>query len=165
MQHSSNLVLGELTLPFEERNGVDKAERRNFNFRFSYRQIPFSAHFRADDETSKLDVEGDIGPMPFSAESALARIELQTVLDAANAHLGEVFQVHDGRIRIVGAMPVTPPVTAVGLVTAITLFLLKRRPYLETIEVFLLPPGEAKQSGESLRPGWRRTNVKHHRPR
>jgi hypothetical protein len=157
---SSNLILGEIKLPFDEGGGTEKIERRDFNFRFSYRQIPFAAQYRAERDPSKIDIVGDIGPMPFSAESALARIELQTVLDAANAHLGEIFRIIEGRIQIVGEAMVTPPVTAVGLITAITHFLLKRRPYLETIEVFLLPPGDVKASGEaSLRPGWRRVST------
>ncbi len=161
MQHSSNLILGALKLPFDAQCGVDTIERRDFDFRFSYRQIPFAAHFRTRGGISAIEISGDIGPMPFSAESALARAELQAVLDAANAHLGEVFLLREGRIRIVGAVPVVPPITAVGLVTAITHFLLKRRPYLETIEVFLLPPGVALTSGEAaLRPGWRRPGGK-----
>lgn len=163
MQHSSHLILGDIKLPFDDQGGADRIERRDFKFRFSYRLLPFAAHFRTEGETSVIDITGDIGPMPFSAESTLARVELQTVLDAANAHLGEVFRVHDGRIHIVGTVRVAPPVTAVGLVAAITQFLLKRRPYLETIEVFLLPPGEARMSGETaLRPGWRRVSVKRH---
>jgi hypothetical protein len=91
---------------------------------------------------------------------------LQTVLDAANAHLGEVFSVQEGRIKITGVVAIIPPVTAVGLITAITHFFLKRRPYLETIEVFLLPPGEAGNSGEAaLRPGWKKTSANRHASR
>lgn len=166
MQHSSNLILGELTIPFEEKDGVETIGRRDFNFRFSYRRIPFTAHFRTDGDASRIDVSGDVGPMPFSAESPLARIELQTVLDAANAHLGRAFLVQGGRIRLAGAAPVARPVGAVGLITALTLLLLKWRPYLETIEVFLLPPDERRLAGEAaLRPGWRRVGVNRHKRR
>ncbi|PKU23734.1 hypothetical protein [Telmatospirillum siberiense] len=164
MQHSSNLILGELKLPFDEGGDAELIERRDFKFRFAYREIPFFAHFRAD--ASRIEVSGDVGPMPFSAESSLARIELQTVLDAANAHLGETFLIREGRIGLVGGASVSLPVTAVGLITALTLLLIKLRPYLETIEVFLLPPGEARASGETaLRPGWRGIGVKRHAQR
>lgn len=156
MQQSSNLILGGLKLPFDERQGESPIERQDCNFRFLYRRIPFSVHFRTVDMVSMLEIVGDIGLMPYSAESALARIELQTVFDAANAHLGEVFAIHEGRIRMTGTVTVVPPVSAVALITAITHFLIKRRPYLETLEVFLTPSGEAEKPGEAvLRPSWR----------
>jgi hypothetical protein len=160
MQHSSKLILGGLKLPLDERSGVAVIERKDFKFRFSYRQITYSVHFTTLGEVSTLDIVGDIGPMPFSAESALARAELQTVLDAANAHLGEVFRIDDGRIKMIGTVAVAPPVTAAGMITSIAHFLLRRRPYLETIAVFLFPPGERRTSGEvALRPGWRGADV------
>lgn len=166
MQHSPNLILGELKLPFDEGGGAKPIGRREFNVRFSYRKVPFSAHFHSDGDEGRIDVSGDVGPMPFSAESSLARSELQTVLDAANDHFGETFLIHEGRIRLVGTVPVPLPVGAVGLITALTLLLLKWRPYLETIEVFLLPPGEVQASGETaLRPGWRGIGVRRHAQR
>ncbi len=158
-----SLIIGDRRLPldihavaFDEPGGVAGLDRPTFTFRFAYRHIPITARFSDHDDCAAIELQGDVGPMPFSAESWLARAELQTVLDAANAHLGEVFRLVDGRILVVGSVPVADPVTAVGLVTAITHFLVPVKPYLETIAVFLAPPGEAAASGEALRPGWRR---------
>lgn len=159
-----SLIIGDRRLPLDihslavdEQGTMVGAERRNFTFRFSYRQILLSAQFCDGGDAARIDLSGDVGPMPYSAESALARAELQSVLDAANGDLGDVFRVVNNRILLVGRLHVANPVTAVGLVHGIVTFLLPVKPYLETVDVFLAPAGEGATGTErSLRPAWRR---------
>ena len=69
-----------------------------------------------------------------------------------------------GRIRIVGTLDVANPVTAVGLVTTIALFIIRLKPYLETFDVYLRPPGETEETGETpIRRQWRRHPARHRR--
>ncbi len=156
-----NLIIGNCSLPIDIHTlAVDETgmggQRRDFNFRFSYRQLPFVAKYRSEGKAGSIELKGDLGPMPFSAESALARSDLQMVLDAANAHLGPTLLVVGGRIALVGMIAIAEPVTAVGLVTGLARFLLTVKPYLEIIEVFLRPPGETAETGAgALRPAWR----------
>lgn len=125
-------------------------------FSFVYRSIPLSivVHDAAPEAT--LEVVGDVGPMPFSAESALARAGLRAIVDTANERLGEIFRVVDNRIRLVGSLKVAHPVTSVRLVTALAQFLLPAKPYLETTEVFIEPAAGGKDGLATLRPHWRR---------
>lgn len=156
-----NLMLGDYRLPFDigALAGADAVgtARRRFPFGFIIQSIPFAAHFEEEGQTAHIDLTGEIGPMPFTAESAAARANLQAILDAANAQLGRVFRVSDGTIELVGRTSLEVPVTAVGLVSAIVGVLLPVKPYLDCINLILAPPCEERSRGESrLRPAWRR---------
>lgn len=157
------LVIGKLRLPWdfpmsspELQDQLAKAERSGFSFRFTYRHIALAARLRP--EKKELSLQGKLGPMPFSAESAVARAQLQAVLDAANQHLGQTFRVIDGWIWLDGHQPIPGPVSAASLVAAIVMFLLPRKAYLQTIELFLHPPRPAflEQGGSTLRREGRR---------
>jgi hypothetical protein len=151
-----HLILGECRLPFDDSRGVGHLRDKDFRFRFSYRQLPLTVTVRAEADRSRLHLAGDLGALPFSAESAVARAELQMVIESANNHLGGVFQVTEGRISLVGTHYIPNPLTAVGLVSGLAQILIPVRPYLETIEVFLVPP-DARHPGEgALRSEWRR---------
>jgi hypothetical protein len=156
-----DLILGGHQLPLDIQSlaagGTGAAAPRSFGFRFAYRQIPLSVRFEEQSDSAILEITGTVGPMPFSAESAEARTNLLYIIDAANARLSDPFKVVDGQIRVSASMRPERPLTAVGLLRAITVFLVPVKPYLETIEVFLSPPGETHRTGEgALRAGWRR---------
>ncbi|HIJ63142.1 MAG TPA: hypothetical protein HPQ04_10670 [Rhodospirillaceae bacterium] len=151
-----SLILGNERLPLDlhavaadAEGRLAGAKARDIAFRFTYRHIPLSVRIRAGD-SPVVEIQGQIGPMPFSAESASARVTLTAVLAAANEHLGETFRVVGGRIRISGTVAPDNPVTAVGLVTALTAFLLPRKPYLTIIDSVLAqlaagPPRRPRQ--------------------
>ncbi len=156
------LKLGSLTLPFDIHGATDDKSGaaqgpRLVKFRFSHRGIPFLARYDRGAQPCLLDLSAELGPMPFSVESTQARTGLQTIMDAANADVGPVFRVVEGRIHLIAAVALETPVTAVGLITAVTTFLLPLRAYLETVEVFLVPPAElVKNGGSPVRSTWRR---------
>ena len=141
-----NLVVGNQRLPLDLSAIAVDAEgplvatkQRDFSFRFTYRRTVLSIHFCAGDAPC-VEIRGQLGAMPFSAESPGARFALGAILDAANSHLGAGFCVIAGRIWLSGTVPLDGPVTAVDLVSLLSAFLVPRKPYLELIDIYLEPP-------------------------
>ena len=129
-------------------------------FDFGYRQIRFAGRLEQTEGKAHLKLVGDLGPMPFSAESTAARAGLARIIEAANAHLGAgLFRVTQGRILLGDDLTIEIPVSATGLMTPVTGFLLSAEPYLELIALYIRPPLAATKRGESaVRPEWRRRN-------
>lgn len=159
-QHS--LVLGDYKMPIDIHHlGVEDAGREagtrrdNFRFTFVWRMLKFQAAYHEKDG-AEVDLTAEIGPFPFSAESPQARIDLKAILTAANGQLGPVFQLRQNRIVLIRRLPVTLPVTAVELITAITAFLLRLAPYLDCIATVMATPLEVAKGAPRLRPNYRR---------
>ena len=127
-------------------------------FDFSYRHIRFAGRLEQAAAKAHLKLVGDVGPMPFSAESPAARAGLARIIDAANAHLGAcLFRVTQGRVLLGTDLEIAVPVSATGLVTPMARFLLPSLPYLELIAMYIRPPLATARRGESsVRPEWRR---------
>lgn len=167
-KNNFRLLLGERLLPLDlhslavdDSGGIIGAGRQEFNFSFVYQAIPIAIEFREVSEEAHLELHGEIGPMPFSAESHRARNDLQAIMVSANQHLTpilrkEVFRLENGYIHFCGISPIDKPVTAVSLLTAIVRFMVPLKPYLELMSVFLIPPGKATdhKTGQ-LRPQFR----------
>ncbi len=130
-------------------------------FDFGYRDIHFAGRLEQAAGQAHLKLVGDLGPMPFSAESPAARAGLARIIEAANADLGaEAFRVTQGRVLLGSDMAVAVPVSATGLVTPVTLFLLPAEPYLELIAMYIRPPLATAKRGESaVRPEWRKKKL------
>lgn len=126
-------------------------------FRFVYRGIPIAVEIEDADGASDLRMVGDVGPMPFTSESADARVDLHAIIDAANGHLGQRFRVsEDGHILMAMRAPIEPPLNAARLVAALVRALAPVTPYLECIAVFLHPPCARKPGEGALAADWRR---------
>ncbi|MDO8605370.1 MAG: hypothetical protein Q7R40_02430 [Phaeospirillum sp.] len=130
-------------------------------FDFGYRNIRVVGRMEQALGSAHLKLVGDLGPMPFSAESPTARAGLARIIDAANADLGgSLFRVTLGRVLLGSDIDVPVPVTATGLVTSVAGFLLPTLPYLELIAMYIRPPLATSRPGESaVRPEWRRRKV------
>ncbi|SEH30940.1 hypothetical protein [Magnetospirillum fulvum] len=127
-------------------------------FDFHYRDIRFAGRVEVDHGCVTLRVVGDVGPMPYSAESTQARAGLARICAVANESLaGARLRVAQGRILLGTDLRLETPPTATALVSAIVEFLLPARPYLELIAVYLRPPLAPARSGETaLQPEWRK---------
>lgn len=126
-------------------------------FDFVYHAIPIAVMLEEVPPMARLKLVGDVGPMPYTAESAAARVNVQAILDAANHALGPVFRVTaDNRILLGGERALAAPVTAVTLIEAVVQILRSLEGYLECIAVFLRPPatGGRNRLGAVL-PAWR----------
>ncbi|TAN70272.1 MAG: hypothetical protein EPN20_05775 [Magnetospirillum sp.] len=130
-------------------------------FDFGYRDVRFVGRLEQAERHAHLKLVGDLGPMPFSAESPAARAGLARIIEAGNADLGTaLFRVTLGRVLVGCDIDVPVPVTATGLITSVTRFLLPTLPYLELIAMYIRPPLTAAKPGESaVRPEWRRKKV------
>jgi len=166
--HQFNLMLGDRRLPVDihslavDSNGdVVGVGKQTFNFGFAYQSIPFAARYVETGALAHIDLVGQVGLLPFTAESPEARRAVSRILDAANSHLGPVFRLDDGRIELFGAAEVAAPVTAVGLVSALARFVLRVKPYIDCIDLYLEPSAEGM--GRRLRPSYRRTAVRRKR--
>jgi len=127
-------------------------------FDFGYRDIRFVGQVGSAAEAIRLKVVGDVGPMPFSAESLPARAGLGRIVAEAGSVLGGTpFKVNQGRIFAGMETELDAPLTATALVAAVALFLVRLSPYLDLIAVYIRPPLAPARPGEtSLRPEWRR---------
>jgi hypothetical protein len=126
-------------------------------FAFTFAGVRFACRSeKIDDKNAVLRVAGDLGPLPFSAESPAARLAVLTIVEDANAALGTLLKLTHGRIMVGGDRPLSAPITAATMVTAIATFMLPIRPYLELLSEVVRPPMLAHKAGESpLRPEWR----------
>ena len=162
MSEPKVLIIGGQSLPIDLGSFVE-AEGNALGlslapvqFDFNYRDIRFACRCESHGESAPLKLVGDVGPMPFSAESAGSRSALRTIVDAANEALGPTFKVAQGRLLIGTERELSPPITATALIGAIASFLLPASPYLTLIAEVVRPPLQPAKPGESaLRREWR----------
>jgi hypothetical protein len=165
MSMSNAFSLGGMSLPLDIDAVLEGAEAPPLSldkgpvaFDFGFRFVRFAARLERQGDGALLRLVGDLGPMPYSAESPAARSGLARIVESGNSVLGAgTFRVVQGRILLGGEGPVPCPVAAVGLVSAITRLLAPAIPYMELIAMYVRPPQAPARPGESaVRPEWRR---------
>jgi hypothetical protein len=130
------------------------------NFDFRFRDVPFAGCTEESGGRVGLKLVGDVGPLPYTAESPAARTGLVRIVEAANEAIGDAFRIHQGRVLLGIERGIPAPLTATGLVTAVATFLLPAAPYLELIAIYIRPPLAAARKGESaVRPEWRKARL------
>ncbi|EME68410.1 hypothetical protein H261_18662 [Paramagnetospirillum caucaseum] len=169
MSKSNAFSVGGLSLPLDIDAVLEEAEAPPLTlgsnpvaFDFGFRFVRFAARLEQVGGGVQLKLVGDMGPMPFSAESPAARSGLARIVDAGNAVLGAgTFRINQGRILLGGEAGVPTPVAAVGLVSAVTRFLAPAIPYMELISMYVRPPLAPARPGESaVQPQWRKTKAR-----
>lgn len=159
MPEAKKVTLGgiEMPLDIEALESIPVAADGSIQFDFSYRQIRFTCRYSGGQEAGSLKLAGDVGPLPFTAESPAARSGLSYIVIDANDLLGPTFRFSQGRILLMGSQPVEPPVTAIHILTATARILIPATPYLDLISVYVRPPLAPARPGETaVRPEWRR---------
>lgn len=159
MPDPKRLTLGGPALPLD----IDSLEAALpfdgglIQFDFTFRGTRFAVRCEEGHGTdgspadARLRVVGDVGPMPFSAESPTARAGLSAIILHANGLLGRVFRLTEANRIVLGTETDLPlPVTATRLVTALARFLIPAAGYLDLVGVYVQPGGAA------LKPEWRR---------
>lgn len=161
MAEVKKLSLGGFALPLdiESLENLPVPPGGIIQFDFSYRDIRFTCRYQEDDGGGggTLRLAGDVGPLPFTAESPAARAGLGQIVIEANDVLGPTFRFSQGRILLLAGEPVAPPLTATHVVSAAAATLIPAAPYLDLIAVYVRPPLAPARPGESaLRAEWRR---------
>jgi hypothetical protein len=165
MSKAKSFTLGGKALPLDMDSVLSEADAPPLSlgdgaisFDFGFRFVRFAGKIEEADGCAHLKLVGDLGPMPFSAESQSARAGLLRIVDAGNGLLGAGhFRNVQGRILLGGDLVLPMPVSAVGLVSEVTKFLVPALPYMELIALYIRPPLAPSRPGESaVRPEWRR---------
>jgi hypothetical protein len=112
--------------------------REALRFAFDFHGVIFNAVGRRQDDAFVLTMSADLGPLPFSVESAKARRAIQEVIAASGALIAPRFTVGDDQmIRIEAVMELSKPVSPVTTLTMVTEVLLVLKPWLERIGALL----------------------------
>jgi hypothetical protein len=150
MQKSSefSLSIGELQLPLDitsivqaQSGQLGTASHPDFSFRFRYRETGFTVRCSSRERHASAHLSATLGVMPFSAESATQRHYLKEIHRGAVAHLGPIIALSRGRFQLDTHLPLSAPITAVGLITELTRFLLPLKPYIELMAMVRMVNG------------------------
>lgn len=122
------------------------------DFSFVYRGIQFTGRRNDAEENCALHLVGDMAPLPYSAEAPVARVGISAIVMHANTLLGPRFRIVDQRIQIACAIPTGKAPSTSATVAAVAALLIPLSPYLDLLDVYLLP------GGAGIRPEWLRKN-------
>lgn len=153
-----HLVVGGFCLPLdiEALESLPVNPGGVFQFDFVFHDIRFALRYEEHEEHGSLRMVGDVGPMPFSAESPAARAGLNQIAAAANQVLAARFRITLGRVVLGMEETVERPLTATKLIAQVAAVLVPAIPYLDLIAVYIRPPLAPARRGEpALRKEWR----------
>lgn len=112
--------------------------REALRFAFDFQGVIFNAEGRRQGDVFVLAISADLGPLPFSVESAAARQAIQDIVIASGALIAPRFLIGDDQmIRIEAAMDLAKPVSPVTTLTMVTEVLLVLKPWLARIGTLL----------------------------
>lgn len=163
MSHPKHVVVGGLCLPLdvEALKSLPVEPGGVMTFDFAFRSIRFAVRYEEGPDGGSLRLVGDLGPMPFTAESPAARAGLAAIVLEAADLLGPSFRQAEGRILLGREITIDRPATASKLIAAVAGILVPAIPYLDLIAVYIRPPLALSAPGErALRPEWRRNKAK-----
>lgn len=114
-----------------------RGEGESLSFKFVYRGIRFEGRLDMND-TGKMAITADLGPLPYTAESAGARHQLLRLARGAASKQGLHLVVsHDQQIRIAAEGTTPRPRTPVCCLATLCSLLLRLRPWLDLIGLAL----------------------------
>ena len=103
-------------------------------FTFECAGVTLTARAGRQGDEAWLEVDGDLGALPFSAESREARSTAIAVLLAARLTDHRYFGVGpDQHIKLRGEVPLSPPLTPASILTSVTQFVIAVRPFIELL--------------------------------
>jgi hypothetical protein len=104
------------------------------SFTFECAGVRLSARAGRQGGEGWLVIDGDLGALPFSAESRDARSAVIAVLLAARLTDHRYFGVGpDQRIKLRGELPLACPLTPASILTSVTQFIMAVRPFIEML--------------------------------
>lgn len=114
------------------RSGLASAMRAPpINFRFVWHHMGCVARVDKTDKGLRLRLVGDLGPVPFSAESPETRGRLLELARWSTRSAGCRFAVSPRRrLNLLGELPVGEPLTGAAILSAAVRFLVDVKPYV-----------------------------------
>ncbi len=131
---SQGIGFGEMVV--DDRGQLAHFDRENFDFTFRYRGGDFRVRARAEGTTTAMDLEVDLGLLPYSVESVDVRANALAVIDAARGIIADAGIGGDQRVRLRDHIQIEEPPSPVVMLGAATLFAVRTRPYLDLICLF-----------------------------
>lgn len=120
--------------------------RDALTFSFDYQGVTFTAHGRRIGERFVMTVVADLGPLPFSAESAAARSQIQDIVAASALSVSPILTIDDSQaIRVETSFDLVQPVSPVSMLTMVTELLLTLKPMLERLGALLAAASQRPQ--------------------
>lgn len=105
--------------------------REALRFAFDYQGITFDAIGRRNGDSFVLTISANLGPLPFSAESAQARHAIQDLVTASGSAIEPRLTIgEDQMIRVAATVELPKPVSPVLTLTMVTELLLVLKPWL-----------------------------------
>jgi hypothetical protein len=130
-------LLGRQHLPLplnsiavDEHGNILKTERARLSFSFAFGGTRFQATTALGPNTLNLELMGDLGPLPYSAEPRVARSAMLEMI-SGEFRFGRFAIAKDQIIRVEGSIAIEQPLTPVALLTALTAFLVDLKPHLD----------------------------------
>jgi len=127
-----------------------KSGSGNFNFAFTWQGFPFAVKARTENSTtanpdgdqpkrSHIQINGHLGHLPYSGQNIEVRVNAMAILEAA----GEIPDcalalTKDQQIVFKKTIDLDQPLTPTLLVTEAAKTLLRMKPYLELLSMFLM---------------------------
>jgi hypothetical protein len=132
-------ILGRQNLPLplnaiavDASGKILRTERDRLAFSFAFAGTRFDANAALGSGNKlNLALTGDLGPMPYSAESRVARSAVLDMVAAGDFSFGRFTIAKNQMIRVEGTIPIEHPLTPVALLTALTAFLIDLKPHLD----------------------------------
>lgn len=132
-------ILGRQNLPLplnaiavDASGKVLRTERDKLAFSFAFAGTRFDATAALGGGNKlNLALTGDLGPMPYSAESRVARSAVLDMVAAGDFSFGRFAVAKNQMIRVEGTIAIEQPLTPVALLTALTMFLVDLKPHLD----------------------------------
>jgi hypothetical protein len=117
---------------------IANTPRDALRFAFDYQGLTFNAEGRRKGDAFVLTLSADLGPLPFSAESAGARQGIQELVAASGAMIEPQFTIGDDQmIRVAATVDLAKPVSPVTTLTMVTELLLVLKPWLARLGTLL----------------------------
>lgn len=115
--------------------------RNSLRFAFDYLGATFNAEGLRTGDRFTVAVSADLGPLPFSAESSLARRAILELVAASKSATGPSLTIDpDQIIRIRSRFELLQPVSPMVVVTMVTELLLVLKPWLVRLGDLLAVP-------------------------
>jgi hypothetical protein len=149
---ASLTFFANMTLPFETNSiwfGADGMPAHRdlttpVNFTFKCCGHTLTCRAGHQDGSAWLEVDGDLGAVPFTAESRDGRSAVIAVMIAAKLTDHRYFGISpDQRVKLRGEIPLFPPLTPTAILTGVIQFVTSVRPFIELINEAVGTPAGA----------------------